>query len=101
MMGQPFHRRVLEVAHAEAEDGEEHAALAFLFDEPNQVALVRAAAVEVAVGAEDDAVDATGYEVAASDLVRELNALPAVGGAARIEPGKRAADDFFLVASRG
>ena len=51
-------RRVLVVAHAEAEHAEEHATLCSLFDQAREIALIGDADVEVAVGHQDDAIDA-------------------------------------------
>ena len=57
VVGQLLHRRVLEVAHAEAEHGQEDAALALLLDQAHQLGLAGDADVEIAVGAEDDAIE--------------------------------------------
>ena len=70
--------------------------VALLFDQPRELVQARDADVEVAVGREDDAVDAALDEVLVRDLVGELDAGGAVGrsaGAAerRSRPGSRRA----------
>ena len=92
LVGQLLHRRVLEVADAEAEHGQEHAAGALLFDQPHELVLAGGADVEVAVGREDHAIDAAADEVLARDLVGEADALAAVGRSAGFELRDRAID---------
>ena len=92
-VGELLQRRVLEVAHAEAEHGQEHArscALSSISRDQARPGSVDAD-VEVAVGGEDDAVDAALDEVsAAAMLVGQLDARAAVGRAARLQPVERA-----------
>ena len=40
-VGQLLHRRVLQIVVADTEHAQKHAALRFLFDQPNQIALIR------------------------------------------------------------
>jgi hypothetical protein len=82
LVGQLLHRVVVEVAAAEAEDGEEHAALALVLDALDELLVAGQADVEVAVGREDDAVDAVLDEVLAGLRVGEGDAGAAVGRAA-------------------
>ena len=65
-----------------AEHAEEDAALRLLLDQPDEIALVGDADVEIAVGGEDHAVDAALDEMLRRDLVGQLDALRAVGRAA-------------------
>jgi hypothetical protein len=89
---------VVEVAAAEAEDGEEHAALALVLDALDELLVAGQADVEVAVGREDDAVDAVLHEVLAGLRVGEGDAGAAVGRAAGLEALQRVADRLLLVA---
>ncbi len=57
-VGQLLHRRILEIAGANAEHREEDALLALLFNQAYQLALARHPDVEVSVCGKDDAVDA-------------------------------------------
>src|SRR5919198_1789130 len=100
LVGQLLHHRVVEVAGAEAEDGEEDAALPLLLDEADERVVARQDDVEVAGGGEGDAVRAAAQEVLLRDAVGELNPLAAVRRAARFEPfdGR---DDLALAVAGG
>src|SRR6185503_15318946 len=76
----------LDVARTDAKHREEDAAGALLLDEPREIALVRHADVEVSIGCEDDAVDASLDELFLRDLVRERDSRRAVRRSARFEP---------------
>ena len=89
LVGELLQRRVLEVAHAEAEHASgTRRVLAFSSISRVELALAGDADVEVAVGAEDHAVDAALDEVLAGDLVGELDARAAVGRAAGLRAGR-------------
>ncbi len=81
-VGEGFHGAVFEVAGAVAEHAEEDAGAGFLGDEFFEFLRGRDADVEVAIGAEDDAVDAFGDEAGDGLFVSELDAGAAVGGTA-------------------
>ena len=100
LVGQHLHLRVLDVAGAEAEDGEEDAVLALRFDELFELAVARRADVEVAVGGEDDAVVAAVDEVLFRDVVGELDARAAGRRAARFERLDRGEDRPLVGAGR-
>ena len=100
LVGQLLHRVVVEVAAAEAEHAEEHAAVALMFDQLDEIVVVGNADVEVAVGGEDDAVDALGDEVLAGLRVGEGDAGPAVGRPAGLEVVDRT-EDRLLVGAGG
>ncbi len=99
LVGQLLHRRVVEVARAEAEHGEKDAAAPLLLDQADQLGVARHADVEVAVGGEDDAVRAAADEVLFGDAVGELYPRAAVGRAARLKPLDRR--DYFSLAVAG
>src|SRR4029453_19587380 len=84
LVGQPLHRRVLQVTRADTQHGEEDAALALLFDQTDQLILAGHADVEVAVGGQDHAVHAAADELLAGKAVGQRDAGPAVGAAAPI-----------------
>ena len=66
--------------------------LAFLFDQPDELALARDADVEITVGRQDDAVDAFLEERPAGDVVGQLDAGSAVGRAAGLQFSDRLLD---------
>ena len=70
-VGDPFHLRVLDVARAEAEDGQEHARFRLLGREVFEGLVVAKSDVEVAVGAKDHTVGSALHEVLGGDLVSE------------------------------
>ena len=74
---------------------------AALLDEVDELAVARRADVEVAVGAEDDAVVAAADEVLAHDVVGEPDARAAGGRAAGLEPLERGEDALLVAAGRG
>ena len=71
-----------------------------LLDEADQIALVRDADVEVAVGGQDHAVDAALDEVRLGRLVGELDARAAVGRAAGAQPIEGREDPFAFARGR-
>ncbi len=83
---------VVEVASAHPEHRQENACLALGCDELHQRAVIGGADVEVAVGGEQDSVDAPLDERLFRELVGEVNALAAVGAAARFELVQRLLD---------
>ena len=95
-----LHQRIVVVAPAEAEDAQAHAGSAPALHQLMQRLLVHGADVEVAVGGEDDAVDAAGLEVLAGDGVGEADPLAAVGGAAGREPVEGGQDRRLAIAGR-
>ncbi len=99
LVGELFERRVFQVAHAVAQRAEEDFALGLLFDQPDEAPLVGDADVEIAVGGENHAVDSLGDEVVDGQLVRELNARAAVGGAAGFQTVDRFENRLLAVAA--
>ncbi len=85
LVGQLLHHRVFQVVVPHPEDAKENAALRLLLDHPDEIAFARRPDIEIAVGREDDAVDAALDEMLRRGLVGELNALGAVGRAAGLE----------------
>ena len=71
---------------------------ALLFDEADERILAGDADVEVAVGGEDDAIDAAAHELLAGRTVGQLDPLCAVGRPACLEVGDRLVDPCLLVA---
>ncbi len=102
LIGDLEQHRVLEVAHAEAQHAQRHAALGALLDKVDQPALIGDADVEIAVRAEDHAVDAALDEVVGvgGDLVGGLDPACPVGAAAGLE-GVNGGDDQFLAVAAG
>src|SRR5262245_65340328 len=100
VVGEFFERRVLEIADAEAEDGEEDSALAAALDQLHEVARAGDANVEIAVGAEDDAVEPARDEVPGGDVVGHLDPAAAVGRAAGVDRLDRGANALALIAWR-
>jgi hypothetical protein len=98
---QLFELGVLQVAHAVAEHGEVDAGLPLLLDEPHQLGIRRDTDVEVAVGGEDDAVDAVLEEAGLRLLVSQDDAAAAVGRALRVENIDGPADRVLRAARRG
>ena len=80
-----LHQRVVVIAHAEAEHGEEHALAALALDIALQLVRVGDADIEIAVGGEDDAVDAIGIEILLGERVGLADALAARRAAAGAE----------------
>ena len=96
-VGDLLHHRVVEVAAAEAEHGEEDARfLRVRLSHAFQVCRTGDANIKIAVGAEDDAIDGALDEVLLSDLISELDAGAAGGRAARLKLVERG-DDFRLI----
>ena len=93
-------RAVLDVAHAVAQDAQEHAALGLGLDQPEQVILRRDADVEIAVGGQDDAIRPVLDEVLGGDVIGELDARAAVGRAAALQLIDRREDLRLLDARR-
>ena len=58
LVGQLLHHRIIQVVVAHPEDAEKDAALRLFLDQPNEIAFARGPDVEVAVGRENDPVDA-------------------------------------------
>ena len=86
LVGEQLHGGVLVVAHAVAQDGEEDARARLLGDEVQQLVVAGRADVEVAVGAEEDAVDVLGVEVSGGEGVGGLDAGAAMGAVAGLQP---------------
>ncbi len=82
------------------EDGQEDPGLLLLLDETDQVALPDHADVEVAVGRENDAVDAAFDELLLRDLVGEHEPLAAVGRSAGIKTFDRVVNPLPLTRRR-
>ena len=82
LVGQRFHRAVLQVALAVAEHAEEDAAFGFLLDQLFQRVKTTGADIEIAIRAEDHAVDALFDEVLLRLGVGEFDTARAVGAAA-------------------
>ena len=80
LVRQKLHRGVLEVPHAEAENGEKDSAVPLVLDELLETSPTADANVEIAVGRENDAVDAAFDEAFGRDFIGELNALASRGG---------------------
>ena len=97
LIRQHLHRRILEIGFTDAEDGQEDPALALALDEARQFGLAGDADVEVAVGGEDDAVDAVLDEVLAGEIVGQLDTGGAVGRAAGVELLDGSVDGGLLV----
>ena len=100
LVGQLFQRRVLVVAHAETQHGQEDALLGLLFDHVDQFRLVGGADIEIAVGAKDDAVDALLDVVGRRRGVGQLDPGPAVGRSAGLQAVERF-ENLLFVAARG
>src|SRR4029450_12988298 len=95
-----FHHRVVEVAAAEAEHREKDLRIfGFLLYHPLELSGAGDADVEVAVGAENDAVSAAFDEVVLGQLVGELNACTARGGASGLQAAEGGPDRVLLVAA--
>mgnify|MGYP000004572824 CR=1 FL=1 len=84
-VGEGFHGTILQIAAAKAEHAEEDAAASLLRDEFLQLRRIADADIEVAIGAEDDAVDAIMDESGHRLLVGELQAARAVRASIRLE----------------
>ena len=91
---------IVVIALAEAEHGEENAALALSRDKILKAVGVDDAHIEVAVGGENDAVDLVFREVLLGKLVGEREPLAACGRAAGAQIFQRREDFGFLVARR-
>ncbi len=100
VLRQRLHQAVIVVAAAEAEHGEEDAALAARFDEALQVLVARRADIEVAVRRQHDAVDAVLPERFLRQPVGRLDALRAGRRAARLEIVD-GVEDLFPLLRRG
>jgi hypothetical protein len=92
LVGEHLKRVVLDVAHAEPEHAQEHAALGLALDEAGEVTLVGHADVEIAIGAEDDAVAAVLDEALDGRVVGELEACAAVGRPPSVKVLERSED---------
>ena len=100
VVGQLLQLAVLQVALAEAQDGEERAAGRLLLDQLDEGVVAGHADVQVAVGRQDHAVGAVLQEVLPRLFIGELNSRAAVGRAAGGERIDRRHDLLFLVAAR-
>ena len=96
MIGQLLHLRVLEVAPAEPQNGEEDAGLALLLDETDEVALAGQTHVEVAVGGQDHPVDSAVHEALRRDAVGELDPGATRGGPSGPETSESRLDPSLL-----
>ena len=76
-----FHGRVLEVPHAESEHRQENATFAPVLDEILESSAAADTNVEIAIGRENNAVDAAFDEAFGGDFVSKLNALASRCGA--------------------
>src|ERR1017187_659386 len=100
-IGKFLHGRILQVAHADAENGEEHVAFGLLLDEVNQLILVGNTDVKIAVGAQNNTIHAALDEVAGGFAVGGLNARAAIGRATGFEAVDDLKDRFLVVAAGG
>ncbi len=99
-IGDLLQQLVVVVAGAEAEAGQRHTAFALLFDQAFQLLEIADADIEIAVGRQQDAVDALFDIRLLRHLVRQLDAGRPGGGAARRQLIDRGAD-FRLFAAGG
>ena len=100
LIGELLHRRVLEIAGADAQDRQEDAALSLALDQTNQLVLAGHADVEVAVGGQDDTVDSPSNVLLARRLIRQRDACRAIGRTARTQPRDGVVDHLLAVAGR-
>ena len=99
-IGQLLHQPFVVVAAAEAERGERNAAFAFFGHHAAQGVEIGNAHVEIAVGGEQDAVDAVADIGALGGLVGLLDGVFAGGGAACPQAVERG-EDFLPLVARG
>ena len=100
-IGQLFHQVFVVVIHTEAEGGQGHAAFALGYRHLLEAVEVADAHVEVAVGGQQDAVDALVDKAFAGHLVGQFDAGRACGGAASGELLDGVADLGFFTARGG
>ncbi len=81
LAGECFQGAVLEVAHAEAEHGQEHLALGLGLDQRFEIFALGDAHVEIAISGKNDAVGPFAQKVLGGDVVGELDTRAAVGRA--------------------
>src|SRR5436190_18969029 len=96
-VGQPLERRVLQVAHPEAEHAQEHAALRTRFDQPREIALAGDTDVEIAIGYQDDAIRATADEPRRGLVVGELDSSGAIRRATGLQVIERPDDRILAI----
>lgn len=84
-ISQCFHRVILEIAGAVAEHAEEHTAARLLGDEFLQLLRATEATIEIAVGAEDDAIHAAFNDASHSLLIGQFDARTAMRAAAGLQ----------------
>ena len=99
IVGQAFHRVVLKVVRAHAQHAEEGAALGLLLDQLSEFARIAHAHVEIAVGAEDDAVDAVFDEVRRRLLVGHSDAARTIGAATGVQAVHHVQDARLVLAA--
>ena len=100
-IGQLLHQPFIVVAAAEAERGKRNAAFAFFGHHAAQGVEIGDAHVEIAVGGEQNAVDAVADIGALGGLVGLLDGVFACGGAACPQAVERGEDFLPLVAGSG
>ena len=94
-----FHHRVVEIAPAEAEHGEEDAGLGLLLGKAGEIVGVGDADVEIAVGAKDHAIRAPFDEIVECDLVSQVDSRAAGRAAAGLKAVERGEDRCLFVAA--
>ena len=81
LVGKGLQVRILEIARAEAEHGQEDFTLCFFLDQLDQLVALGDAKVEITVGGQDDPVDAILVEMVGRDLVGDPDSVAGVGAA--------------------
>ena len=94
-----LHHGVVRIAHAVTEHRQKNLALGILSYHFNQGLGARDADVEVAVRAQDHAVDASSNKIIAGQIVSQLNTLAAIGGTAGVQIADGLQDQFLFVAA--
>jgi len=101
VVGDLLHLGVLQIAGAEAENGEEGTLLALLLDEAGHLGVAGGAHVEVAVGGEDHPVVSALDVVLGGDAIRQSDARSPGGGATGLEVVDGLEDRRPVAARRG